>query len=64
MKTRTTIYAERGKVLTDGKIYGTAIHLAEGRSTDGFYEISAEEYARIMKSIADEMGGNGGNDEQ
>lgn len=49
MKTRKILYADEGKVLTDGKIYGTTIYLAEGRSTDEFYEISAEEYAAIME---------------
>ena len=49
MKTRKVIYADEGKVLTDGTIYGTRIYLAEGRSADEFYEISAEEYAAIME---------------
>ena len=48
MKTRKVIYADEGKVLTNGQIYGTRIYLAEGMSADGFYEISAEEYAAIM----------------
>lgn len=48
MKTRTIIYAEEGKVLTDGKIYGKEIYLAEGESVDSFYEISEEEYEEIL----------------
>jgi hypothetical protein len=48
MKTRKVLYAESGKVLTNGEIYGTRIYLAEGMSVDAFYEISAEEYAAIM----------------
>jgi hypothetical protein len=48
MKTRKVLYAESGKVLTNGEIYGTRIYLAEGMSADGFYEISAEEYAAVM----------------
>lgn len=52
MKTRKVIYADEGKVLTNGTIYGTKIYLAEGRSADEFYEISAEEYAAKMEAEA------------
>ena len=48
MKTRIVIYADEGKVLTNGTIYGTRICLAEGRNAYDFYEITAEEYAEIM----------------
>ena len=48
MKTRKVIYADKGTVLTDGKIYGTRIYLAEGQSANGFYEISAEQYEQMM----------------
>ena len=54
MKTRKVIYADKGKVLTNGEIYGTRIYLAEGMSADGFYEISAEEYAAIMEKESQE----------
>jgi hypothetical protein len=50
MKTRKVLYAESGKVLTNGEIYGTRIYLAEGQSGYDFYEISAEEYAAIMEA--------------
>ena len=52
MRIRKVLYADKGKVLTDGTIYGTTIYLAEGRSADEFYEISAEEYAAIMEAEA------------
>ena len=48
MRTRIVLYADKGKVLTDGTIYGTTIYLAEDRSAGEFYEISAEEYQAIM----------------
>ena len=50
MKTRKVIYADEGKVLTNGTIYGTKIYLAEGQNGEDFYEISEEEYAEIMKA--------------
>lgn len=54
MKTRKVLYAESGKVLTNGEIYGTRIYLAEGQSAGDFYEIGAEEYAAIMAERAKE----------
>ena len=50
MKTSKIIYADNGKVLTNGEIYGTVIYLAEGQSTEEFHEISAEEYQAIMEA--------------
>ena len=50
MKTRTIMYADEGKILTDGKIYGKQILLAEGAYAIGFYEITEKEYAEILKS--------------
>ena len=47
MKTRIVIYAEEGKVLTNGEVYGTTIFLAEGETTATYYEITTEEYEKI-----------------
>ena len=47
MKQRIIIYADEGKILTDGKEYGKQIYLAEGVSPDSFYEITDAEYAEI-----------------
>ena len=44
MKIRKILYAEEGKVLTDGKTYGTQIFLADCVDENSFYEISREEY--------------------
>lgn len=41
------IEAEEGKILTDGKTYGSVIYLASNRSVDEFYEISITEYEKI-----------------
>ena len=48
MKTRTTLYADKGFVLTNGKEYGRIIHLAIGADVSAYYEISDEEYGAIM----------------
>ena len=51
MKTRTTLYAEEGFVLTDGVHYGTVVTLAVGADASVWREIpktempSAEERA-------------------
>lgn len=49
MKQRIVLYAEDGKVLTNGTEYGTVIYLADGVNKDAFYEISQEEYEEIFK---------------
>lgn len=54
MKTRTVIYADEGKILTNGEIYGKQIFLAEGVSEDDFYEITEEEYNALME-VRDEQ---------
>ena len=48
MKTRKVIYAEEGCVLTNGDIYGKQIFLADGVSENEFYEITDEEYQKIL----------------
>lgn len=49
MKTRTILYADEGKILTDGKIYGSQIFLEENRNIEEFYEISQEMYDILME---------------
>ena len=48
MKTRTIIYADEGKMLTNGEIYGKEIFLAEGVAPAEFHEITIEEYENIV----------------
>ena len=48
MKSRTVLYAEEGKILTNGEIYGKQIFLAENIDKQSFYEVSEEEYLSIM----------------
>ena len=48
MTTRTIIYADIGKILTNGEIYGKQIFLAEGVSEADFHEITEAEYEAII----------------
>lgn len=48
MTARTVIYADEGKILTNGEIYGKEIFLAEGVSETDFHEITEAEYEEIL----------------
>ena len=53
---RQTITASEGHVLTDGAVYGTTIHLAEGMDASAFHEITDAEYAAVMsENISPEL---------
>ena len=49
MKTRKILYADVGKVVTNGEIYGKTVFLAEDTNPDDFYEITEAEYEEIIK---------------
>ncbi len=56
MKTRTTLYADEGMILTDGEHFGTVIHLAVNADALAWHEITREEYEEILsRSISEEM---------
>lgn len=61
MKQRIVLYAEEGKVLTNGKEYGKVIYLAEGASSWDYYEITDAEYEEILakEREKDELGYKG-----
>ena len=52
---RKILYANKGKILTDGNTYGTEIYLADGVDANAFYEITMEEYEAIMSKQEAEM---------
>lgn len=59
MKSMITIFADKGKILTDGSVYGEVISLAVGKSAEDFYEITIEEYEQIMAEQEKEALENG-----
>ena len=50
MKSRIVLYADEGKVLTDGNTYGKQIFLADGADPENYHEITDAEYEAIQKS--------------
>ena len=48
MQTMLVLYADEGKVLTDGTTYGKQIFLAEGNDGSSYYEITETEYKEIL----------------
>jgi hypothetical protein len=55
MKQRIVIYAEEGKVLTNGTIYGKQIFLAETEKADSFHEITDAEYQAVLEEQTKEV---------
>lgn len=44
------LIADSGKILTDGETFGRVIFLGKGRTADEFYEITEEEYNKILEA--------------
>ena len=49
MQKRITLYADKGKILTNGEAYGSMIHLDVGDDGSDFYEIPREEYDKKLE---------------
>ncbi len=58
MKTRMILYADEGKVLTDGEIYGKTVYVAEGKEASEFHEITEAEYKEILKEEEEKNAAN------
>lgn len=56
MKTRVILYADEGKILTNGETYGRRVYLADTASPDDYYEITREEYEEILKAAETQAG--------
>lgn len=50
MKERKILYADDGMVLTNGNTYGKVIYLAENADAREYYEITQEEYDKILQA--------------
>ena len=53
MKSRTILYADEGKILTNGEIYRKQILLQEGDIGLSFYEIDEAEYEKKIEEKMD-----------
>ena len=49
MKERKTLNASEGHIFTDGENYGRVVYLAQGDDGSKWYEITDEEYQRILE---------------
>ena len=55
MRTMITLFADEGKILTNGTDYGTTISLAVGVDASEYYEISIEEYEQLLATESEEI---------
>lgn len=47
--TSIKLIASKGMVLTNGETYGTEVYLGTGDSPDNWYEITEDEYQRLIE---------------
>lgn len=50
MKTKMTLIADEGKILTNGTHYGRIVYLALDDDGSAWYEITEEEYEHILNT--------------
>ena len=46
---RESIKAQEGYILTNGEVYGTEIYLATGVDVNSFWQITIDEYQKILE---------------
>lgn len=51
MTERKVLYADEGKYLTNGEVYGKVIFLSETDDTTNYTEITDEQYKQIMTDL-------------
>ena len=51
MTERKVLYADEGKYLTNGEVYGKVIFLSETDDMANYREITDEEYSQIMAEL-------------
>jgi hypothetical protein len=51
MKTKITLIADEGKILTDGKMFGRIVYLGAGADPADYYEIDEAAYEEKMKGL-------------
>jgi len=48
MKSRITLYADDGMILTNGEHFGKIVHLEVGADANAWHEITREEYEKLL----------------
>lgn len=51
MTQRITLYADEGRILTDGEHFGKVVTLSAGGDPSRWYEVSEEEYRERVAKI-------------
>lgn len=54
MKQRITLYAEDGKVLTDGEHFGRIVYLAANADASAWHEITEKEFEILQSTMIPE----------
>lgn len=53
-QTYIMLTADEGKMLTNGSVYGKYIALGKGDKAENYYEITEEEYQKLLKEAEEQ----------